>query len=68
MAYTLFNSVFAHSMEWHEDEKMFQLKMDGFDDFFLFRVNNLSLNLRVLDIQSFLFRDGIVLGFLLGGS
>jgi len=39
LAYSILNSVFAHSVKWHEKSQMFQMKMKGFDDFFLFRVN-----------------------------
>ena len=38
LAYAVLHSVFAHSVKWHEESQMFQMKMEGFDDFFLFRV------------------------------
>nr|XP_039270481.1 uncharacterized protein LOC120345134 [Styela clava] len=37
LAYVILNSVFAHSVHWDNDRKMYRLVMEEFGDFFLFQ-------------------------------
>nr|XP_018666934.1 uncharacterized protein LOC494401 isoform X1 [Ciona intestinalis] len=37
LCYSLLCSVFAHSLTWEKDSEMYRMKMEGFDDFYLFR-------------------------------
>nr|CAB3262794.1 uncharacterized protein LOC100183334 [Phallusia mammillata] len=36
LAYVILSTVFAHSVVWDEEREMFRLKMEGFEDLFLF--------------------------------
>ncbi|XP_039270475.1 uncharacterized protein LOC120345131 isoform X2 [Styela clava] len=37
LAYVILNTVFAHSVCWDDDRKMYRLVMEGFEDLFLFQ-------------------------------
>ena len=38
LAYVILSSVFAHSVVWDAERDMYRLKMEGFEDLFLFEV------------------------------